>query len=41
MGRKKFWENNIERLNSKEMRYSAGAVRLLYSDASDIMQVYH
>ena len=31
----KFWENNIESLNGKEMRYSAGAVRLVYSDASD------
>jgi len=33
----KFWENNIriESLNGKEMRYSAGAVRHVYSDASD------
>ena len=31
----KFWENNIESLTGKEMRYSAGAVRLMYSDASD------
>ena len=31
----KFWEINIESLNGKEMRYSAGAVRLVYSDASD------
>ena len=30
-----FWENNIESLNGREMRYSAGAVRLVYSDASD------
>lgn len=29
----KFWENNIESLNGKEMRYSAGAVRLVYFDA--------
>ena len=34
-GEIKFWENNIESLNGKEMRYSAGAVRLVYSDASD------
>ena len=31
----KFWEKNIESLNGKEMRYSTGAVRLVYSDASD------
>ena len=30
-----FWEKNTESLNGKEMRYSAGAVRLVYSDASD------
>ena len=34
-GEIKFWEKNIESLNGKEMRYSAGAVRLVYSDASD------
>ena len=32
----KLWENNIE---TKEMRYSAGAVRLMYSDTSDTRYV--
>ena len=34
-GEIKFWEDNIESLNGKEMRYKAGAVRLVYSDASN------